>query len=187
MLIAARAMKECVAILEPLLADAGISNADIESFHLDEAPSGNPSFVRTPRMRPARPTTRSTFHQLLPALPAAWKDGSVTGLRARGGFQIDLAWRDGKLTKATISSKNGGTARLRANGKIETITIPPPAATTSPSNREKDNRHDHPPHRPLTRNHPHRPEPPANRNSGIRNPPANGRKRCPSATATWEP
>lgn len=62
---------------------------------------------------------------LLPALPSAWKDGTVTGLRARGGFQIDLAWRDRKLVKAIISSENGGKARLRANGKIETISIPP--------------------------------------------------------------
>ena len=62
---------------------------------------------------------------ILPALPSAWKNGSVTGLRARGGFQVDLTWRDGQLVKAIISSKNGGKARLRVNGKIENINIPP--------------------------------------------------------------
>jgi alpha-L-fucosidase 2 len=62
---------------------------------------------------------------ILPALPNAWKDGSITGLRARGGFQIDIAWRDGKLIKAVISSKNGGKARVRADGKIQTITVAP--------------------------------------------------------------
>jgi len=67
------------------------------------------------------------FHliDLLPALPSAWKSGTITGLRARGGFQVDLAWRDGKLTKAIISAKNGGKALVRTNGKIQTITLPP--------------------------------------------------------------
>jgi len=62
---------------------------------------------------------------LLPALPSAWKSGTITGLRARGGFEVDLAWRNGKLIKAIIYSKNGGKALLRTNGKIQTITLPP--------------------------------------------------------------
>jgi alpha-L-fucosidase 2 len=51
--------------------------------------------------------------ELLPALPLAWPDGSFRGLCARGGFVIDLAWRQGKLDSATILSRHGGTTSVR--------------------------------------------------------------------------
>lgn len=50
----------------------------------------------------------------LPALPGTWKSGRVQGLRARGGFEVDMAWRDGMLKEAIVRSTIGGTLRIRS-------------------------------------------------------------------------
>jgi alpha-L-fucosidase 2 len=61
-----------------------------------------------------------TVH-LLPALPSAWPAGKVTGLRARGGFEVDIEWAGGKLTRAVLRSRLGGTCRLQTAAPI-TVT-----------------------------------------------------------------
>ena len=55
---------------------------------------------------------------LLPALPDAWKEGSVSGLRARGGYEVGIEWAKGMLTKATIKASQDGTLRIRCKNKI---------------------------------------------------------------------
>ncbi len=56
--------------------------------------------------------------QLLPALPAEWQEGSFEGLRARGGFEVDLAWSAGRPVRATIRAQATGPCRVRTAGNM---------------------------------------------------------------------
>ena len=55
---------------------------------------------------------------LLPARPSAWTSGEIRGLRARGGFEVGMRWKDGRLVEATVHSTLGGACRLRAGGDL---------------------------------------------------------------------
>jgi alpha-L-fucosidase 2 len=95
---------------------------------------------------------------LLPALPDTWKEGSITGLRAYGGFEVDIKWKDGEVESAKIKSALGGNCRLRSyvqlkgeglkeakgqnsNPFFQTVVVAKPiinpAVTTTPSTPRK--------------------------------------------------
>jgi alpha-L-fucosidase 2 len=80
---------------------------------------------------------------LLPALPRAWPAGSVTGLRARGGFEVDLRWQKGTLAGARLKAAENGPCRLRTSppvevssgGKSVTVRRPEPGVITFQAQR----------------------------------------------------
>ena len=76
---------------------------------------------------PAAPDKDRYYIELLPALPSAWRTGSVTGLRARGGFTVDLSWRDGALTAARFSNpgKTSAAGRVRDGGVVTDLLLEP--------------------------------------------------------------
>jgi alpha-L-fucosidase 2 len=58
---------------------------------------------------------------LLPALPKAWPTGKVTGLRARGGFRVDIDWRDGQVVNWRIVSTEPHELKVRVNGETKRV------------------------------------------------------------------
>ena len=63
--------------------------------------------------------------RLLPALPPDWTDGSLTGVRVRGGYILSFSWKDGRVTEGTLTSRLGGTAQLLVNGRRFSLETEP--------------------------------------------------------------
>lgn len=68
--------------------------------------------------------SRPGLIELLPALPAAWaKQGSIHGVGARGGFAVDMSWRDGKITSATVHSTGGTRTKVKIGGVVREVSL----------------------------------------------------------------
>ena len=69
------------------------------------------------------PDARHTTIELLPALPEAWKDGAVSGLCARGGYEVSFEWKDSKVRNAQIKARQAGTVTLLYNNQSKTLHL----------------------------------------------------------------
>jgi alpha-L-fucosidase 2 len=85
---------------------------------------GIPQIVNTMLLQSRNPLAKREFEiHLLPALPAAWPRGKVSGLRARGGFTVDIEWQDGKVTNYHITSPQPRDIKVRANGEVTAVHV----------------------------------------------------------------
>ena len=69
--------------------------------------------------------------ELLPALPASWKNGSIAGIRARGGFELSITWKDGELKSYTVKSIAGTSYKIKYKGQLSEIKKIKKGATIS--------------------------------------------------------
>ncbi len=67
--------------------------------------------------------------ELLPALPSAWADGHVSGLVARGGYEVDIDWKNGTLTSARITARHGGDCKVSYGSQTRDISLQPGQST----------------------------------------------------------
>jgi alpha-L-fucosidase 2 len=71
--------------------------------------------------------------ELLPAIPAAWSTGSFRGLLARGGFEVDVEWRDRRIIAVRVRARNGGICRLLWRGVVRPVATPEVSLTFDPA------------------------------------------------------
>ncbi len=88
---------------------------DAQCFNTD-GNGGIPQIANTMLLQ-----SRPGLLDLLPALPQAWPNGAIKGLRARGGFTVDIEWKDGKVTNYRIASPKPREISVRVNGETKTV------------------------------------------------------------------
>ncbi len=90
-----------------------VRNSLALNLHNSGANQSDASFGLTAAVAEALVQSHADEISLLPALPEGWRDGAVTGLRARGGFEVSMRWKAGKLQEAEIRSHHGGACNVR--------------------------------------------------------------------------
>jgi alpha-L-fucosidase 2 len=102
-----------------------VSNSIASNMHNRGANQSDGSFGFTAGVAESLVQSHAGEICLLPALAAGWNNGSVTGLRARGGFEVSIRWKNGELQSASISNSKGGSCKVRYGSKTVNLEIQP--------------------------------------------------------------
>jgi alpha-L-fucosidase 2 len=100
-----------------------IRNSLADNLHNRGSNQSDASFGLTAAIAESLLQSHAGEISLLPALPPSWGTGSISGLRARGGFQVTMEWRDGKLQSATIRNAAPATCKVRNGVKTADVSI----------------------------------------------------------------
>lgn len=107
---------------------AFVGNSLAPNLHNTGANQSDASFGLTAAIAEALLQSHAGEISLLPALPNGWKEGSVKGLRARGGFEVSIQWQSGKLQSAEMRNRNGGLCAVRYGERTASLSLKPGAA-----------------------------------------------------------
>ncbi len=100
-----------------------VRNSLAPNLHNAGANQSDASFGLTAGVAEALLQSHAGEISLLPALPAGWSSGAVSGLRARGGFDVDFRWKNGKLESAELRSRRTVTGKLRCGGRTVELSF----------------------------------------------------------------
>ena len=109
---------------------AGIAGAATDIFCIDGNCAGTAGIAEMLLQSHDRTADEQFILDFLPALPKVWPAGKVSGLRARGGFEVDVAWKDSRLSRATVKRLAGsGQILLRYGSKTLAVNLKPGQTT----------------------------------------------------------